>query len=148
MQTKVYFYNKEYLEKLTIVQDIRHNYGFIFSQITQLFAIYYPDYNKELSKRAEDIEARIQILYKDKSISEYLYLNFFSVYKQYQTLLPGNLAKERKEIGEDKQFGRLKKLKDLLLLYISDLSDEISDVIDRQIEHDKKVAIRGYFKIK
>ena len=112
------FYNEENLERQSIAQDIRHNYGFIFSQITQLFEFYYPEENKKLSKRAEDIEARIQILKKDEKISEYLYSNFFE---------------------------RLKKLKDLLILYIGDLADEISGVVNEAIEYDKKTLIRDYF---
>lgn len=145
MSPDTYFYNEEDLERQVIVQDIRHNYGFIFSQITQLFQFYYPDYNKKLSKRAEDIETRIQILYRYKQISEYLYLNFFSVYKHYETLLSGNLVKERKTIGADKQYERLKNLKDLLTIYIGDLSEEISDVIKQQIESDKRNFIKQYF---
>ena len=42
------FYNEENLERQSIAQDIRHNYGFIFSQITQLFEFYYPEQNKKL----------------------------------------------------------------------------------------------------
>ena len=145
MSPDTYFYNDEDLARQVIVQDIRHNYGFIFSQITQLFQFYDPDYNKKLSKRAEDIEARIQILHMEEHISEYLYVNFFSVYKQYETMLPGNLAKERKAIGADKQNERLKNLKDLLTIYIGDLSDEISDVIKQQIESDKRSFIKQYF---
>ena len=56
MSPDTYFYNEEDLERQVIVQDIRHNYGFIFSQIERIFDFYYPDYNKKLSKRAEDIE--------------------------------------------------------------------------------------------
>ena len=41
------FYNEENLERQSIAQDIRHNYGFIFSQITQLFEFYYPEQNKK-----------------------------------------------------------------------------------------------------
>lgn len=139
------FYNEENLERQSIAQDIRHNYGFIFSQITQLFEFYYPEQNKKLSKRAEDIETRIQILKKDEKISEYLYSNFFVVYAQYPSLLPGNLKKEKETSGEKKQFERLRKLKDLLILYIGDLADEISDVVNEAIEYDKKTLIRDYF---
>ena len=146
MSPSTYFYSEEDLERLTIVQDIRHSYGFIFSQIEQIFQFYYPDYNKKLSKKAEDIETRIQILYKDKSISEYLYLNFFAVYTQYPTLLPGNLAKERSKDGEEKQYERLSKLKQLLNLYIGDLSDELSEIIKSKMDAADKELIREYFK--
>lgn len=140
------FYNEENLEKQSIAQDICHNYGFIFSQITQLFEFYYPEQNKKLSKRAEDIETRIQILKKDEKINEYWYSNFFVAYAQYPSLLPGNLKKEKDIAGEEKQFERLKKLKDLLILYIGDLADEISDVVNEAIEYDKKTLIRDYFR--
>ena len=140
------FYNEENLERQSIAQDIRHNYGFIFSQITQLFEFYYPEQNKRLSKRAEDIETRIQILKKDEKINEYLYSNFFLAYTQYPSLLPGNLKKERDVLGEEKQCERLKNLKELLVIYIGDLADEISDVVNEKIEYDRKTVIRDYFK--
>lgn len=146
MSPETNFYNEEILERQSIVQDIRHNYGFIFSQITQLFEFYYPEQNKKLSKRAEDIETRIQILKKDEKINEYLYSNFFVMYGQYPSLLPGNLKKERDALGEEKQFERLKNLKELLVIYIGDLADEISDVVNEKIEYDRKTVIRDYFK--
>ena len=146
MSPKEYFNNEDSLEQQTIVQDIRHNYGFVFSQITQLFSFYYPEQNKKLSKKAEDIETRIQILYKDKYISEYLYSNFFTLYEQYSTLLPNYLIKEKETAGKKNQFERLKKLKNLLMIYIGELSEEISDVIDKQMEYDKKQFFKEIYK--
>ena len=146
MSPKEFFNNEDSLEQQTIVQDIRHNYGFVFSQITQLFSLYYPEQNKKLSKKAEDIETRIQILYKDKYISEYLYSNFFTLYEQYSTLLPNYLIKEKETAGKKNQFERLKKLKNLLMIYIGELSEEISDVIDKQMEYDKKQFFKEIYK--
>lgn len=139
------FYNEEYLERQVIVQDIRHNYGFIFTLIERIFDFYEPTYNKKLSKKAEDIETRIQILYRNKQISEYLYENYFAVMKHYPSLLPGELAKEKAKVGEDKQFERLKNLKILLNIYACDLSQELSDVIKEKTDYDKKELIREYF---
>lgn len=141
------FNNGDYLEQQTIVQDIRHNYGFIFSQITELFSFYHPDYNKKLSKKSDDIETRIQILFKEQSLSEYLYRNFLVVYAEYPTLLPSKLVKEKEVIGKEKQFERLTKLKELLLIYIGELSEEISDVLNKQMEYDKKILFKDYYKI-
>lgn len=146
MSPNEHFYNGGNPEQETIVQDIRHNYGFIFSQVTQLFSYYYPDYNKKLSKKAEDIESRIQMLYFDKVISEYLYLNFFTVYMQYKTLLPDYLLKEKEKDGKEKQFERLLKLKEALNIFIGELSEEISDVVNKQIEYDKNQLLKDYYK--
>ena len=146
MSPDTYFYNEEDLERQVIVQDIRHNYGFIFSQIERIFDFYYPDYNKKLSKRAEDIETRVQILRKDEHLTDYLYLNYFSVMEHYPSLLVGNLIKEREEVGEDKQYERLKKLKVLLEIYISDLCEELSDIIKNKFDYDEREIIKQYFR--
>lgn len=139
------FYNEEYLERQVIVQDIRHDYGFIFTLVERIFSFYEPSYNKKLSKKAEDIETRIQILYKDKEISEYLYRNYFAIIKHYSSLLPGELAKEKAKVGEEKQFERLKNLKTLLEIYIGDLSDELSDIIKASIDYERKRLVDEYF---
>lgn len=130
-------------EKEVIVTDIRHNYAFIFSQVVQLYKFYHPK-EKGLTTKAEDVESRINILYKEEKFSEYLYENFCSIMKQYPTMLPGNLAKER-AVNPDKQFERLSKLKQLLNIYIGDLAEELGDVIKASNEYEEKTIIRKYF---
>ena len=138
------FYNEEYLNKQVIVQDIRHNYAFIFSQVVQLFKFYHPE-AKGLTTKADDVESRMHILKREGEISDYLYDNFFSVMKQYKTMLPGELAKEKEAVGADKQFERLSRLKQLLNIYIGELSEEISDVIKASEDYEKQAIIRKYF---
>ena len=138
------FYNEEYLNKQVIVQDVRHNYAFIFSQVVQLFKFYHPE-AKGLTTKADDVESRMHILKREGEISDYLYDNFFSVMKQYKTMLPGELAKEKVAVGEDKQYERLTKLKQLLNIYIGELSEEISDVIKASEDYEKQAIIRKYF---
>ena len=130
-------------EKEVIVQDIRHNYAFIFSQVVQLFKFYHPK-EKGLTTKAEDVESRAKTLYEEGKFSDYLYENFQSIMKQYPSMLPGNLAKER-TMDKDKQFERLSKLKQLLNIYIGDLAEELGDVIKASVEYEKKVLIREYF---
>lgn len=130
-------------EKEVIVQDIRHNYAFIFSQVVQLFKFYHPK-EKGLTTKAEDVESRAKTLYEEGKLSDYLYENFQSIMKQYPSMLPGNLAKER-AVDKDKQFERLSKLKQLLNIYIGDLAEELGDVIKASVEYEKKVLIREYF---
>lgn len=130
-------------EKEVIVQDIRHNYAFIFSQVVQLFKFYHPK-EKGLTTKAEDVESRAKALYEEGKLSDYLFENFQSIMKQYPSMLPGNLAKERMA-DKDKQFERLSKLKQLLNIYIGDLAEELGDVIKASVEYEKKVLIREYF---
>ena len=130
-------------EKEVIVQDIRHNYAFIFSQVVQLYKFYYPK-EKNLTTKAEDVESRVHKLYKEGKLSEYLYENFCSIMKQYPTMLPGNLAKER-AVDKDKQLERLTKLKQLLNIYIGDLSEELCDVIKASNEYETRQIIKEYF---
>ena len=138
------FYNEEYLNKQVIVQDIRHNYAFIFSQIVQLFKFYHPD-AKGLTTKAEDVESRIHVLKKEEKITDYLYENFFVIMKQYPSMLPSELYKEKMAVGEDKQYERLNNLKQLLNIYIGDLSEEISNVVDELVDYDKRTVLRKYF---
>ena len=130
-------------EKEVIVQDIRHNYAFIFSQVVQLYKFYYPK-EKNLTTKAEDVENRMHALYKEGKLSEYLYENFCSIMKQYPTMLPGNLAKER-AVDKDKQFERLSKLKQLLNIYIGDLAEELGDVIKTSNDYETRQIIKEYF---
>ena len=62
------FYNEENLERQSIAQDIRHNYGFIFSQITQLFEFYYPEQNKKLSKELRTLKLESKFLRRMKRL--------------------------------------------------------------------------------
>ena len=130
-------------EKEVIVQDIRHNYAFIFSQVVQLYKFYYPK-EKNLTTKAEDVESRVHKLYKEEKISDYLYESFRSIMKQYPTMLPATLAKER-AVDKDKQFERLTKLKQLLNIYIGDLAEELGDVIKASNDYEEKTIIREYF---
>lgn len=131
-----------------LIEENRYLYGFMFSLVVGLFNFYNPDYNKELSKKAEDIEKRINIMIMHKNISDKLYRDFFTVYLQYPTLIITKLVHEKNTVGLDKLIERLKNLKQLLLLYIKDLSDEISKIIISQIDEEKKEAVKEYFKKK
>lgn len=142
------FYDPEeyyaFRKKEVIVQDIRHNYAFIFSQVMQLFKFYHPK-EKGLTTKAEDVESRAKTLYEERKLSDYLYENFQSIMKQYPSILPGNLAKER-AVDKDKQFERLNKLKQLLNIYIGDLSEELSDVIKASDDYETRQIIKEYFQ--
>lgn len=131
-------------EKEVLVQDIRHNYAFIFSQMVQLFKFYHPK-EKGLTTKAEDVESRAKTLYEEEKLSDYLYENFQSIMKQYPSMLPGNLAKER-AMDKDKQFERLSRLKQLLNIYIGDLCEELSDVIKASNDYETRQMIKEYFQ--
>ena len=138
------FYSEEYLAKQVIAQDIRHNYAFIFSQAVKLYQFYHPK-EKASSTKADEVENRMHALHEEGRISDYLYENFISIMKQYPTMLPGELAKERAMVGEDKQYERLEKLNQLLNIYIGDLSEEIGDFVKESFEAEKRDLIRKYF---
>ena len=138
-------YKSQTFEQQIVVSEIRSNYAFIFGQIIQLYKIHYP-YEKGLSTRAEEVTKRVEKLYSDKRIEEYIYENYLSIMKQYPTMLAGELAKERLSAGVDKQLERLNNLKQLLDLFIGDLSMELGDLIDQFIKEDKKEFLRQYFK--
>ncbi len=130
-------------EKETIVTDVRHNFAFVFQQVVMIHKFYYPD--SQLSTKAEEVMEAVLKMYKEGKLSDYLYENLVSAYKQYPTMLIGNLKEEDKQVGREKQFERLKKLKEFLTILIGDLSEELHDLIEAQNDAEKQAIIRNYF---
>ncbi len=89
------FYNSEerlaQLEKATIVQDLRHSYAFIFSQITQLWVLNFAK-EKKLSSKSEDALVGAKTLHDQREISDYIFENIEAAGRQYVTLFPLELA--------------------------------------------------------
>ncbi len=132
-------------ESLTVVQDIPHNYAFIFSQIIQLYKLYYPESNG-LSSKADEVKLRFQALKKDNKISDCLFENFLSVMRQYPTMLPSKLIEEKNNVGYKRQLERLLNLKKILNLFIGDLAEEISDVVKMSDDYEKRMLFLKYFQ--
>lgn len=130
-------------EKETIVTDVRHNFAFVFQQVVIIHRFYYTDSN--LSTKAEEVMEVAKKMFEKEQLSEYLYENLLSAYKQYPTMLIGNLKDEEKTIGWEKQFERLKKLKEFLIILNGDLSEELHDLIEAQNDAEKQAIIRNYF---
>ena len=86
-------------EKETIVTDVRHNFAFVFQQVVMIHKFYYTDSN--LSTKDEVMESSKKMFEKEQ-LSEYLYESLLSAYKQYPTMLIGNLKDEEKTIGREK----------------------------------------------
>lgn len=108
-----------------------------------VFCPHAPDSN--LSTKAEEVMEAAKKMFEKEQLSEYLYENLLSAYKQYPTMLIGNLKDEEKKIGREKQFERLKKLKEFLTILIGDLSEELHDLIESQNDAEKQSIIREYF---
>ena len=130
-------------EKETIVTDVRHNFAFVFQQVVMIHKFYYRD--SKLSTKAEEVMEASKQMFEKEQLSEYLYENLLSAYKQYPTMLIGNLKDEEKKIGREKQFERLKKLKEFLTILIGDLSEELHELIAEQNDAEKQAIIREYF---
>lgn len=97
-----YDYNDDVLwserEKETIVTDVRHNFAFVFQQVVMINKFYYTDSN--LSTKVDEVMESSKKMFEKEQLSEYLYKNLLSAYKQYPTMLIGNLKDEEKKIGE------------------------------------------------
>ena len=119
--------------------DIRSSYSFIFNQLVQICKTHHQD--EKLSTKAEEVADAVEILHNEGKITDYLYENFKSCYSQYPTMLVGNLVKEKEQVGADKQYERLKKLKGLF----KHLSEEINDLIEEEFDAEKRNIIRKYF---
>ena len=130
-------------EKETIVTDVRHNFAFVFQQVVMIHKFYYRD--SKLSTKAEEVMEVAKQMFEKEQLSEYLYENLLSAYKQYPTMLIGNLKDEEKKIGREKQFERLSKLKEFLTILIGDLSEELHELIEQQNDAEKQAIIRNYF---
>lgn len=120
--------------------DIRSSYSFIFNQLVQIYKTHHQD--EKLSTKAEEVADAVETLHNEVKITDYLYENFKSCYSQYPTMLVGNLVKEKEQVGADKQYERLKKLKGLL----KHLSEEINDLIEEEFDVEKRNVIRKYFR--
>ena len=123
--------------------DVRHNFAFVFQQVVMIHKFYYPDSN--LSTKAEEVIEASKKMFEKEQLSEYLYENLLSAYKQYPTMLIGNLKDEEKKIGREKQFERLSKLREFLTILIGDLSEELHELIEEQNDAEKRAFIREYF---
>ena len=130
-------------KKETIVTDVRHNFAFVFQQVVMIHKFYYRD--SKLSTKAEEVMEAAKMMFEKEQLSEYLYENLLSAYKQYPTMLIGNLKEEEKRIGREKQFERLSKLKEFLTILIGDLSEELHELIEEQNDAEKRAFIREYF---
>ena len=115
-------------EEEIIVADVRHNFAFVFQQVVMIHKFYYHDFN--LSSRAEEVIKAVKKMFEKEQLSEYLYENLLSAYEQYPTMLIGNLKEEEKMIGREKQFERIKKLREFLTILIGDLSQELHELIE------------------
>ena len=130
-------------EDEVIVTDIRHSFAFVFQQVVMIHKFYYTD--SKLSTKAEEVMEAAKKMFEKEQISEYLYENLLSAYKQYPTMLIGNLKDEEKKIGREKQFERLKNLREFLTILIGDLSEELHELIEEQSDTEKRAYIREYF---
>ena len=130
-------------EKETIVTDVRHNFAFVFQQVVMIHKFYYRD--SKLSTKAEEVMEAAKQMFEKEQLSEYLFENLLSAYKQYPSMLIGNLKDEEKRIGREKQFERLSKLKEFLTILIGDLSEELHELIEEQNDAEKRAFIREYF---
>lgn len=123
--------------------DVRHNFAFVFQQVVMINKFYYTDSN--LSTKVDEVMESSKKMFEKEQLSEYLYKNLLSAYKQYPTMLIGNLKDEEKKIGREKQFERLKKLKYFLTILIGDLSEELHELVEEQNDAEKRAIIREYF---
>ena len=127
-------------ERETIVTDIRSSCSFIFNRLVKIYKTHHQD--EKLSTKAEEVADAVETLHNEVKITDYLYENFKSCYSQYPTKLVGNLVKEKAQVGTDKQYERLKKLKGLL----KHPSEEINDLIEEEFDAEKRNIIRKYFR--
>ena len=131
-------------EDEVVVTDIRHSFAFVFQQVAWIHKIHYRK-EKALSTKFDDIKVAVEKMYFDGVLNDYLYENLQSCFKQYPTMLIGNLKDEEKKIGREKQLERLRKLKEFLQILIGDLSGEINDLTNQEIDSDTKELLREYF---
>lgn len=95
-----------------IVTDIRSSHFFIFNQLVKIYKIHHQD--EKLSTKAVEVADAAETIDVEGKIANHLYENFKSCHSQHSTMLVGNLAKEKEQIGADKKYERLKKLKGFL----------------------------------
>lgn len=109
------------LNKDTIVIDIRHNFGFIFSQLSMINKV---RYGKPLLEKLEEQIDAVEKLHEDGYLNDYLHENLLDVLDFYPVVSSDELLKKEKE-------EKLSHLNESLLDLIGELSTELKDIIKR-----------------
>ena len=111
--------------------ELRTKYAYVFSTIAEIYKYYHR--GEKVGMRFEEVVKLVNQLKEEERLTEYLYESLEDLFKQYPTLLPGEVQKGY-ETNESKETEHLNRLGGLLSLVQSDLSLELHDLLKEEKE--------------
>lgn len=111
---------------ITTAADVRSRYGSLFQSVAEVARIRYGD---RPSTMFEEIKETTKRLSDDDFLSDYLTENLGRLYSLYSEMLPGKKHEQK----------WLDDLYAMLSIVISDLVEEISELIDEANRHDSEM---------
>ena len=117
---------------------IRSQYAYIFNTVVEIYKFYHV--GAKVSARFEDVKTIVEEMYKEETLSTYLYESLKEIFEKYPILRPDNLKKSYLNDSKKTQ-ETLNRLEELVLTIQADISLELHDII----EEDKELYLRRYF---
>lgn len=111
---------------ITTAADVRSRYAALFGSVAELARVRYGD---RPSTKFEEIKKTTKQLSDDGFLSDYLTENLGRLYSLYPEMLPGKKHEQK----------WLDDLYAMLSIVISDLVEEISELIDEADRHDSEM---------
>ena len=106
--------------------ELRTKYAYLFSTLVEIYKLYHQE--EKPATRFETVVELTQKLYEEEVIDDYIYESLQVIYKEYPTLLPGEVQKGY-EKNREKEIQHLNKLYELLLTTQKDLSQLFHDIL-------------------
>ena len=91
--------------------ELRTKYAYLFSTIVEIYKYYHQE--EKPATRFETVVELTKKLYEEERIDDYIFESLQLVYKEYPTLLPGEVQKGYEE-DREKELNHLNKLYELL----------------------------------
>ena len=122
--------------------ELRTKYAYLFSTIVEIYKFYHQE--EKPATRFETVVELTKKLYEEERIDDYIFESLQLVYKEYPTLLPGEVQKGYEE-DREKELNHLNKLYELLSITQRDLSLRLHDIIKEDVENFKKSWSRRHY---
>ena len=122
--------------------ELRTKYAYLFSTIVEIYKYYHQE--EKPATRFEIVVELTKKLYEEERIDDYIFESLQLVYKEYPTLLPGEVQKGYEE-DREKELNHLNKLYELLSITQRDLSLRLHDIIQEDVENFKKSWARRHY---